>query len=127
MICHVPLHKGRRRSRGYDQAQELAQCLAERLHIPYAAALRRVRRTKPQTRLNAARRIDNIKGAFAAVEPAHGRVLLVDDVLTTGATASECADVLMQAGADSVFVLTFAQALFNEDQAHKRQRNAAKG
>ena len=109
VICHVPLHKGRRRSRGYDQAQVLAQCLAERLGIPYTAALRRVRHTKPQTRLNAARRIDNIKGAFAAAEDVHGRVLLIDDVLTTGATASECADVLVKAGADSVFVLTFAR------------------
>jgi predicted amidophosphoribosyltransferase len=115
VICHVPLHKGRRRSRGYDQAQVLAQCLSERLHIPSAAALTRVRRTQPQTRLNAARRIDNIRGAFAATDKVHGRVLLVDDVLTTGATASECADVLVKAGADSVFVLTFARALCGED------------
>ena len=110
-ICHVPLHKKRRRRRGFDQAEVLAKRLADITGIPFVPALQRVRNTRTQTRLNAAQRRANMQGAFESAMPVRGNVLLIDDVLTTGATASECANVLMASGADSVFVLTFARAL----------------
>ena len=114
-ICYVPLHRKRRRRRGYDQAEVLAKRLADMTGIPFVTALRRVRNTKTQTHLNAAQRRINMQGAFESIMPVHGDVLLIDDVLTTGATASECAHVLAEAGAQSVFVMTFARALGNGD------------
>lgn len=110
-VCHVPLHGKRRRSRGFDQAEALAKRLAAQSGRPFVGALRRVRNTRTQTRLNARQRQDNMRGAFESVGPVSGRLVLVDDVLTTGATAAECAAVLTAAGAQSVTVLTFAQAV----------------
>ena len=113
-ICHVPLHKKRRRLRGFDQAEALACRIAEAADIPYAGVLKRVKNTKTQARLSAAARQENIKGAFEPAAPVHGCVLLVDDVLTTGATAVECADVLCRAGARNVYVLTFAKSVYED-------------
>lgn len=109
-VCHVPLHAKKRRKRGFDQAELLARALAALLDKPYVRALRRDRNTSSQTRLSPLQRRDNVNGAFSALEPVFGRVLLVDDVLTTGATASACARVLTDAGAAGVTVATFAQA-----------------
>lgn len=114
MICAVPLHKKRRASRGFDQAEELSRHVAQTTGIPFVRALRRVRNTKTQTKLSQQARRDNIRGAFEKLEPVHGNVVLVDDVLTTGATAAACASVLMEAGARSVFVLTFARAVYGK-------------
>jgi len=77
---------------------------------PYFTAIRRIRNTPSQTKLNAVERKENMRGAFEPAQAVHGRVLLVDDVLTTGATVAECANVLKAAGAQSVTVLTFARA-----------------
>ncbi len=109
-ICHVPLHSMKRRKRGFDQAQLLAKRIAELTGKPCLAAIKRVRNTPSQTKLNAVERKTNMRGAFEAAQAVQGSVLLVDDVLTTGATVSECADVLKTAGAQSVTVLTFARA-----------------
>lgn len=110
IICHVPLHDKRRKSRGFDQAEELAKRLSQLTGKPFVNALRRVRNTPTQTKLSAAERLENVYGVFESVCPVSGRVALVDDVLTTGATAAECAKVLLAAGAQSVVILTFAQA-----------------
>jgi ComF family protein len=110
VICHVPLHDQRRKARGFDQAAELARRLSELTGKPFVSALMRVRNTPTQTKLSAAERLENVAGAFESVCPISGRVALVDDVLTTGATAAECANVLLTAGAQSVVVLTFARA-----------------
>lgn len=109
-VCHVPLHSKKRRKRGFDQAELLAKRIAALTGKPYMAAIKRTRNTPSQTKLNAVERKDNIRGAFEAAQAVQGRVLLVDDVLTTGATVAECADVLKAAGAQSVTVLTFARA-----------------
>ena len=109
-VCHVPLHDRRRKSRGFDQASELAQSIAAQTGKPYVAALRRVRNTPTQTKLNTQQRQENMRGAFESACPVSGSVLLVDDVLTTGATAAECASALVAAGAASVTVATFARA-----------------
>jgi ComF family protein len=111
VICHVPLHDTRRRSRGFDQAAELAKRMAESTVKPYVNALVRIRNTPTQTKLNAAQRQENMQGAFESACPVSGRVALIDDVLTTGATTAECARVLMMAGAQSVVVVTFARAM----------------
>jgi ComF family protein len=113
LLVPVPLHRARRRQRGFDQAELLARRLAGAWGLPVAAgALRRRRATSPQSELPAARRRGNVRGAFAVRRPAAvaGRhVLLVDDVLTTGATAEECARCLRRAGAATVGVLTVAR------------------
>ena len=110
-LCHVPLHPKKRRKRGFDQAALLANRLAALTGRPHVDAIRRIRNTPSQTKLTMAQRKQNMRGAFEAVLPITGRVLLIDDVFTTGATAAECASVLKSAGAQSVTVLTFARAL----------------
>jgi ComF family protein len=112
-LVPVPLHRGRLRTRGYDQALELARSLA-RAGGPavLADALRRSRPTRAQSQLGADARRRNVRAAFelrpGARLPAH--VALVDDVMTTGATVSECARVLLAGGVQQVDVWTIARA-----------------
>lgn len=113
IIIPVPLHGRRLLWRGYNQSLELARALARRNSIRLAPkGLRRIRYTIPQTRVTSDKRRMNIKGAFKAkTDMVQGRsVLLVDDVLTTGATLEECARTLRGAGAQSVDVLVLAVA-----------------
>jgi ComF family protein len=112
-LVPVPLHRARLRERGYDQALELARRLSRDTGVPLLDdRLRRIRLTAPQSELGAAARRDNVFGAFAlhgqGALPAH--VALVDDVLTTGATVTECARVLLSAGVRRVDVWTLARA-----------------
>jgi ComF family protein len=112
-LLPVPLHRARLRQRGYDQALELAKALARESGLPlFARRLRRQRRTQAQTRLGAAARRGNVLGAFtlAPGPPLPAHVALVDDVLTTGATAGECAQLLLAAGVERVDVWTVAVA-----------------
>lgn len=112
-LVPVPLHRSRLRTRGYDQALELARALARGVRVPVVAnALVRRRATQPQTELGAADRRRNMCDAFAlragASLPAH--VALVDDVMTTGATLAECARVLLKGGVQRVDAWTIARA-----------------
>lgn len=110
-IVPVPLHKRRQRMRGFNQAGALCVALSPLLNLPTLDALRRTRATRTQTRLSAERRQENVQGAFEAIAPVSGlRLLLVDDVLTTGATAAACAEVLKAQGAARVFLLAAARA-----------------
>jgi ComF family protein len=113
VVVPVPLHPVRERQRGLNQAAVLARALARARGLRLEArALARVRPTETQTHLDRAERRENLKGAFRARRPdavAGKRVLLVDDVLTTGSTLSECAGVLKEAGAAAVRVLTLAR------------------
>ena len=112
VLAPVPLHPRRERERGFNQAAFLARHLARRVGLPVAArALRRVRETPPQSG-DPTDRQRNVRGAFAVARPAQvaGRhVLLIDDVLTTGATANECARALRRSGARRVGVFTLAR------------------
>ncbi len=112
-VCPVPLHATRARERGYNQAALLAAGLARRLNLPcWPSALRRARPTQTQTHLTARERLSNVADAFL-VRRARGvvgrRLLLVDDVMTTGATTSSCAGALKRAGCESVHVVTAAR------------------
>lgn len=110
-LLPVPLHRTRLRERGYDQALELAKTLSRHLHIPLCPdVLVREQATEAQSRLDADARRRNVRNAFACLGPVSGHVALVDDVLTTGATVSECAKVLRRAGARRVDVWVLARA-----------------
>ncbi|MFZ4763865.1 MAG: ComF family protein [Roseimicrobium sp.] len=117
LLVPVPLFHARRREREFNQAWELCRELSRRTHIPALEALARVRATTPQARLSRHQRIKNIRGAFRLRSSVvkrgslHGvTVLLVDDVLTTGSTASECARALRrEAGVEKVVVITVAR------------------
>src|SRR5205823_5404499 len=112
-IVPVPLHPTRQRERGFNQAMLLARSLSPRTSLPVVPALERVRYTTTQTAFDRAERMENLRNAFR-LRPRRdvrgSRVLLVDDVLTTGSTLSECARVLKQAGASSVYAATAARA-----------------
>jgi ComF family protein len=111
-ITWVPLGRRRRRGRGYDQAELLARGLARASGRPCVRLLERVRETDPQARRGRAERRRALSGAFrAVVDPSPPRVILVDDVLTTGATAAECARVIHAAGAHEIGVVTAARAV----------------
>jgi ComF family protein len=112
-LVAVPLARPRERARGFNQAALLAERLGERLGIRTRARwLVRARATMPQTDLTAAERRANVAGAFLAAPAVAGRhVVVVDDVITTGATVGECARVLRAAGARRVGVLAVARVL----------------
>ena len=112
-VVPVPLHAKREQERGYNQSAVLARNLAERLGLPYAdGAVARLRQTPPQVGLDRLARKRNMEGAFEVtdVPRVEGKViLLVDDVMTTGATVSACAAALKAAGAGEVRVVTLAR------------------
>lgn len=112
-IVHVPLHPRKERVRTYNQAFLLARGLARRIDVPFAPRmLRRVKYTESQTGFNAWERRKNIRGAFVVEDPdwVRGRtILLIDDVMTTGATVNECSQMLKESGAAGVYVLTVAR------------------
>lgn len=113
LIVPVPLHPARQRERGFNQAALLAQFLGAHCSIPVANALQRLRYTTTQTAFDRAERMENLRDAFRLRKNADVRglnVLLVDDVLTTGSTLSECARVLKRNKADSVYAVTAARA-----------------
>jgi ComF family protein len=108
----VPLHWRRRWQRGFNKSALLAHAIAKRYGIPVRAALRRTRATPAQAGLTNARRRSNVAGAFRVgpkAQVANRRILLVDDVMTTGATANACAAALKRAGAQYVALLTLAR------------------
>lgn len=113
VIIPVPLHPAKKRERGFNQAELLARSLSVRTSLPVEIALERVRFTQTQTAFDRAERMENLHNAFRLRRgrDVRGlRVLLVDDVLTTGSTLSECARVLKRAGASSVYAATAARA-----------------
>ena len=110
-IVAVPMHPRRLHARGFNNAEKLARGVGERTGLEYLDALSRTRYTRQQARLSRAVRIDNMHGAFACDGRVKGRrVVLVDDVCTTGATATACVAALRQAGAKAVYLLCYARA-----------------
>ncbi len=112
VVVPVPLHWKKKWQRGFNQAELLARDLAKRRRLPLLKALRRRKSTEAQATQSIAGRCRNVAGAFMAqpgVPLAGKRVLLIDDVMTTGATASACAAALKRGGAKSVSLLTLAR------------------
>lgn len=118
VIVPVPMHRKRRRYRGYNQSEVIGRYLSNFTSIPMRGVLSRTRITSPQYMLNGEERWRNVQGAFVAnVKLSGDLVLLVDDVLTTGATLSECAKVLLESGAKDVHGAVFARALLESSSA----------
>lgn len=110
-IIPVPLHASRLRERGFNQAVELARAIARQFVLPLDLdGVRRVRATPPQSDLSRKERLKNIKGAFEVSRSLSGRVVIIDDVMTTGSTAHELAQTLLDAGAEQVEVWVCARA-----------------
>ena len=113
LLVPVPLHSRRLRERRFNQSAELARTLSKLSGLPCRDVLRRTRYTTAQAALSRKERLKNLAGAFSfksgSALPAHGNILLIDDVFTTGSTAHECATVLKKAGAKRIIVLTVAR------------------
>lgn len=112
MIVPVPLHKSKQKERGFNQAELLARELSKILLIDLNINnLKRVKKTKTQTKLNFSERQENLKDAFIVEDKTEFKnkvLLLIDDVLTTGSTTNNCAKLLKECGAKAVYVLTLA-------------------
>lgn len=116
VVIPIPLHWHRRMARGYNQAEAIARPLAQHLGRPLVRTLRRPQPTRPQALLGRRQREINLRRAFAVRRRLSGRiagqrVLLIDDVVTTGATLETAAECLRQAGAQSVLALTAGRTL----------------
>ncbi len=112
LLVPVPMHWWRRLLRGRNHAENLARALAKRTGIAFSNPVRRKKLTKAQAQVSRAQRRRNVQGVFAvrpAAEVKGKRILLVDDVLTTGSTAAACAAALKRAGAAHVAVITIAR------------------
>jgi len=122
-VVPVPTTARRLRERGYNQAELLARRVARVTGVPLVPALARRGDRGSQTALTPSERRENVRGAFTpsltAARVRGGHVLLVDDVLTTGATAGEAAEALVEAGAERVTLLAFARALPDAPQRHR--------
>ena len=120
VLTWIPISRQRKFRRGFDQTELMAKVAAEELGLELIPTLKKIRHTKPQSMMgDAAHRRANILGAYEITDPAlvkDKRVLLLDDIVTTGATASECARVLLTAGAKEVKLATLAVA------SHETQR-----
>jgi ComF family protein len=118
VLVPVPLHKSRKRMRGYNQSELLARELSQIISLPVAAnALSRAKATRPQQVLGKSERLKNVSNSFVGKKQklAGKTVVLIDDVCTSGSTLSACADEALGCGALSVVALTIARALLAHD------------
>lgn len=117
LIVPVPLHRSRKAERGYNQAELLAKYLSSKLGIPLNSRnLIRTKATKIQNKLSRHEREQNLKDAFIIRQSnvfKDKRILLVDDIFTTGATVNECSRILMECGVKEVYVITIATGRYN--------------
>lgn len=110
ILVPVPLHTARMNERGFNQAELLAVEVGRAIGLPVVLGLRRVRNTISQTGLERHQRLANVAGAFAVAENVEGKnIILIDDVITTGATMNECAVVLKRAGANRIWGVAVAR------------------
>lgn len=125
VVTAVPLHPQDKKLRGFNHSELIAKELAQMLKLPYRRLLKKIRRTKPQKALKYSERIVNMEGAFAVTKPRKvegKRILLIDDVCTTGSTLSECENTLRQAKASSIKCAAFAKTILK----HKEKQDCQK-
>ena len=120
VVCAVPLHLTRYFERGYNQSAVVGKPLARHLGVPYQPLLKRTRATQQQAKLARSERFSNVSGVFRARPVPGKRVLLIDDVVTSGATTAACAEALQQAGAKSVKVAAVARG---EAVKHRKDKS----
>jgi ComF family protein len=114
-VVPIPLFMVRQQMRGYNQARELAKSLATALDVPKLEALNRTKSTKRQAKLGKTERIRNVREAFEVVQNVRDlEIILVDDVYTSGATATECALALIEAGAKRVRIAVISRVSESE-------------
>jgi len=114
ILVPLPMHPKKRRTRGFDQAKELAAALASATGIQLSPILERIQNTPPQSGLHPRQRIENVQGAFRIkpnVNVKGQNYILIDDIYTTGASLNECARILKAGGAAKVFAMTLAIAI----------------
>jgi len=114
VIIPVPMHDKKKRRRGFNQSEEIAKIISEATTIPLSTTLVKIKETKPQMELNRIERIENIKNCFEIKnkkEVENKKIILLDDVYTTGTTMDECAKVLKENGAKEVWGLTIAREI----------------
>jgi competence protein ComFC len=114
-VVPIPLFVARQQTRGYNQARELAKSLSNTLKVPKLEALQRTKSTKRQAKLGKTERIRNVREAFEVVQNVRDlEIVLVDDVYTSGATATECALALIEAGAKRVRIAVISRVSESE-------------
>jgi len=120
MIVPLPIHSSRRKERGFDQSALIAKVISEKSGLKYDECLVRIKATSPQSLIKGyTKRAENVKGVFKAIKALPcNTVLLIDDVITTGSSANECTKALMEAGAEGVYVLTFAASFKNSHELY---------
>ncbi len=120
LIVPVPIHANKLAERGFNQSEILAAAIARKTGLPLdTVGLIRIVETQTQAKLDARQRLENVKDAFAVINPLtfiEQNILLIDDVLTTGATINACAGKLLEAGAQQVCVMTIARAAGSDDK-----------
>lgn len=112
LITSVPLHRSKLNKRGYNQSELIAKYISYYMNIKYARCLKRVRKTDVQNNLSRTQRKKNIDGAFSFNNKhniKYNKILIIDDIYTTGSTIDECSKVLINNGAKSIYALTIAR------------------
>lgn len=110
-ITSVPLSKDRLKERGYNQAELMAREIAEEVNLPYREVLKKVKNNKTQHSLSMEDRQENVKNVYGILEKSivkGARILICDDIITTGSTLAECTKELLKSGAKTVDLITFA-------------------
>lgn len=110
-IAYVPMFKKKENARGFNQSEIIAKELGKKLNFPTIRILEKTKDTRDQASLKKEERKENIKGCFKVLENLAPKIILVDDVFTTGATISECCRVLKNNGAEIVWGFTLARAI----------------
>ncbi len=113
IILPVPIHKKRKLQRGYNQSELIAKDIAKNIDIEYSnSVLQKIKNTLPQSSLNKSQRINNVLGVYSIIKPQYindKKIILMDDIYTTGSTVNECSKILKKNGAILVDVLTLAK------------------
>lgn len=129
VICWVPVSPQRKKERGYDQSELIARRIGRKTGCPCRPLLRKVRENRVQHELSAEERWVNVLGVYQADQKKirDKRVLLIDDIVTTGATMLECAETLLRAGAEKVFCGAAETSIFTFHEHHNRKSQPNKG